>query len=460
MIVSVLCALLLFFVGFYLYQKHPLSYISYTWWLWFLAPELRRLVDYKVGYQTTSPIILAPHLVTGLACLSLRRLPPTVTLSDMVPFGLCLLGVVYSFLVGAVTGSLPSATFALFNWLFPIVFGVHLFVNWRSYLPYRKVMLNTFLWSVLILGAYGVVQFMIAPPWDTYWMTSSKMGSIGSPAPLQIRVFSTMNSPGPFAGVMATGLLLLFSAKGTLVLAAAGPGYLSFLLSMVRASWAGWMLSLLTFATFMKVRFQFRLILTLLLLGILVVPLASMGPFSSTINSRVNSLSNVQSDSSFNARSTLYADFLSNALVNPMGAGLGKTGLATKLASGGELGELGILDSGVLDVLFSLGWLGGLPYLIGLVWLLIRSLSYLPRSVDLFADAARSIAITGVIQLIFSNTFIGVAGMTSWAFLAMSLSAGKYYQWQKKQRGVAMDSARILSDGRLYSPSVLPRSLS
>ena len=76
----------------------------------------------------------------------------------------------------------------------------------------------------------------------------------GTPEPLGIRVFSTMNSPGPFANVLLAGLLILltnenFSARPRL----RAVGYLSFLLlSLVRSAWIGWFLGLLSLLSALK----------------------------------------------------------------------------------------------------------------------------------------------------------------------------------------------------------------
>ena len=39
-------------VGALLYWRRPGLYIGFTWWLWFLTPEVRRLVDYQQGWTT------------------------------------------------------------------------------------------------------------------------------------------------------------------------------------------------------------------------------------------------------------------------------------------------------------------------------------------------------------------------------------------------------------------------
>ena len=61
----------------------------------------------------------------------------------------------------------------------------------------------------MVMGAYGVWQYMVAPAWDGFWIESTGLLTFGKPEPRQIRVFSTMHSNGPFAVTMMAALLLL-----------------------------------------------------------------------------------------------------------------------------------------------------------------------------------------------------------------------------------------------------------
>ncbi len=431
---TIVVSLLIFSISVFLYQYRPRHYISYTLWVWFLVPEVRRLVDYYQGYYNdTSLLMLTPYLVTGISLAKLINLPPSLTYQEIIPFFICIIGLTYSFLVGIINTSATAAIFSLLNWLIPIVFGFYLFASWRSYPQYRHIIQRTFLWGVLVMGIYGLVQFITAPPWDQFWMIHSGMESIGTPAPFEIRVFSTLNSPGPFANVLSAGLLLLFNFKGGTSFIAAGSGYLSFLLSMVRAAWLNWLLSLFIFANFMKLRFQFRLVLTVLIVGLLILPIVNMEPFANVIKTRFDTISNIQNDTSFSERSMRYTDFLKISVVNPLGTGLGVTGLArSKLGDGNtnvvdEDSRLVDLDSGVLDIFLSLGWFGGLPYLWGLIWLVLRSIDG-AKSGDIFANAACSIVLSNLVGLIGGNSLIQVGGIVSWGFLGISLAASKYHR--------------------------------
>ena len=64
-------------VGLFLFGKYPTMYISFTWWLWFVTPWLRRIIDYRSGWDGSGIILTAPFLVTNYFNY-LCSIPPSV----------------------------------------------------------------------------------------------------------------------------------------------------------------------------------------------------------------------------------------------------------------------------------------------------------------------------------------------------------------------------------------------
>jgi len=283
-----------FGIGIFLYYRSPILYIGFTWWMWFLTPLVRRLADYRSGFTDPSPILLAPYLITLASLITLLKYFPKVYNKQGFPFILSLLGVVYGFFVGLIYRHPLTVGIALLEWLIPITFGFHVFFNWSIYPDFRKKFEQTFVWGVIVMGVYGIVQYMIAPEWDRYWLLSTEMASAGMPEPMGIRVWSTMNSPGSFAIVMMSGLLLLFASRGNLYFFAALPGYLSFLLSSVRAAWGGWFMGLITLAIFVKSSVQIRMIVIIITMLLLILPFATVEPFSPIISERLETFSDIE----------------------------------------------------------------------------------------------------------------------------------------------------------------------
>ena len=406
-------------VGAVLYWRDQATYIGFTWWLWLLTPAVRRLVDLQQGWNAESPVMLAPYFVTALTFLTVLRHVPKLGFVRLAPLGLVFAGLLYGYVVGAFKVGLPAATFDLLNWLVPVAFAFYIVVHWRRYPVFRLIIQGTFVWGVLLLGSYGVLQYFDPPSWDRYWMLNAPIGSIGLPNPFEVRVFSTLNSQTPFAVVMSAGLLLLLSGGGALRWPASAVGYASFLLSLVRSTWGGWLVGLLFLAT-RRSRLRSRLLVASVVSALLIIPFLSVGPVAETLGPRLQTLGSIQDDVSFNARLEFYSSFAPQAFLNPVGEGMGSAGIATKLGtSGGELGELGNFDSGVMIIPFILGWPGALLYTAGLCWMLIQALIGNIRQ-DVFANVSQGIVVSVLAQLIFTNLLTGVTGMVFWTFLALS----------------------------------------
>jgi len=417
-----------FAVAVFLYRRYPLLYIGFTWWMWFLTPLVRRLIDYRSGWDQRGVMLLSPVLVTLLTCVTFFQYLPRASRLGGLPFVLSFVGVFYGFLIGIINSSPMAAAQALLGWLTPIPFGFYLFVNWRHYPELRQNIQRVFLWSVLVMGVYGVVQYVVAPEWDRFWLISSGMTtSAGSPQPFGMRVWSTMNSTQPFAVAMLAGLLLLFNGKDTLRIPAAVMGYLAFLLTIARSAWLGWLVGLLTLLASLKPQLQMRLIITILVMGVCVFPVTTIAPFSEMINSRLQTFSNLENDTSANDRANTYQRTLGIALSQVLGKGIGNN---VNTTADGKV-ETVQMDSGILDTLFAIGWFGTIFYLGGIVLIFFNLFQGSEGSFDPFASAARAICLGIFVQMPLSSMTLGVSGVIFWGFSGMGMAAQKYYQHQR-----------------------------
>ena len=204
-------------------------------------------------------------------------------------------------------------------------------------------------------------------------------------------------------------------------------GYLSFLLAQVRTSWLGWLLGIVMIFGSVKTRIQMRLIAIILIMVMCVIPLTNIEPISEVVTGRLESFSNLEKDTSFRDRSGSYDKNLSLALSNVLGNGLGN--IWTVDEETGQI-EVLVLDSGILDTFFTLGWLGAIPYLGGLILILVSVFQYKEAYFDSFVSAARAIGLVSCVQLVGNSTMLSIAGMILWGFLAMAMAAHKYYERQ------------------------------
>jgi hypothetical protein len=406
-----------FAVGLFLYLRYPILYVSFTWWVFFLTPFIRRVSDFRSGFTDPSPMLIAPPLVAMITIVTFYRNLPKSHEQGGLSLILSALGVFYGFLVGLINGLPVPAIISLMAWVSPILFGFHLFVNWRDYPSYRDNIQRTFLWCVLVTASYGIYQYLVAPEWDRFWLIETKLyTSMGKPEPLGLRVWSTMNAPLQFGIVMLAGNILLFIGQGTLRIPGLAVGILSILLTSVRTVWGGLIIALITLISSLKGGFQIRLIAFILIIVLCMIPLSTVEPFAQVIQSRITSLSNVKDDQSAKDRANLYGTTLNLALSEVIGKGNG---------------TLEPIDSGIIELLLTLGWMGAIPY-IGGIFLSFYSLFQASKSKsDPFASAARAIVVGFLPMLAGSNVIAGISGMVFWGFLGLGMAANKYHQHQQ-----------------------------
>ena len=406
-----------------LYVSQPALFIGFVWWIWFITPFVRRLIDYQTGYTSLSPVMLTPLLATAFTAFTVLRYGKLLQDRAFLPFGLAILGVIYGFMVGFIKTNLAGAAFSLATWIAPICFGFHLAVFWREYPAYRQAIRSTFMWGVFVMGLYGVIQFFVVPPWDAQWVADSGMTAIGRPEPFQLRVFATLNSPGPYALALLVGVLLLLDGRGVFPVIALVPAFAAFLLTRVRSAWAGWIIVLVFMIWRLRGPMRARLLGILGVGLVLSLPLLTQSPIGDTVGGRLETLGNLDEDNSLRARTELYEVAFDKAILNPIGEGLGAVGRAAKLTSDG----IATFDSGILAIPYTLGWPGTLAYMGGVLMLLLRVVKIRERDADQFAVICAGIAGALIAMLFISNSFSGFRGLVFWCFAAMAASGQLFH---------------------------------
>lgn len=401
-----------FIVALSLYRWYPILYLGFSWWILFLAPFVRRYADYRSGFTELSPILLAPYLVILVSLITLWQQIPRINQASGKAFLLTMVGIIYGFLIGLIQNSPISVCVSLLDWFCPLLLGFHIYINWRDYPSYRQNTQQVFLWGVLITGIYGIFQYIVAPEWDRYWRIQTHFISVGLPQPLTFNVFSTLNSNGPFAVMMMTGLIILISSAGNLRFLTLAIGFLAFFLSNVRAAWGGFLVGIIMLGNSLKPKQQMYLILTGIIIIMLVIPLITMEPFASKIGNRLATFANLENDASGQGRTKMLLRFIDSALTEFVGVGIGSGGF----------------DNALLMFIFHLGYIGTFLYLSGMLQLFLQLIQGGYSRVDAFAGASRGIAIAMFSQLMLGPSMIELPGIILWTFLALGLAAEKYHQ--------------------------------
>ena len=406
-------------VAIFLYFRAPILYLGFTWWICFLSPFVRRLADYRSGFTNPSPILLTPFLVVLVTLITLYLHLPKAHRKGGLPFILCFVSIGFGICLGLVRTSPIAVGIAGLKWLAPVLLSFHLFMNWRDYPSYRQNIQRVFFWGVLVMGVYGVFQYLVAPDWDKFWLDKTEFITAGTAESLGIRVWSTMNAYYTFAVFMMAGLLTLINQTGIFRVAASVVGYLAFLLTKSRTAWLGWLGALLILFSSLKSKHQIRLIILFIVMAMLLVPLISTESFSDNITSRLDTLSSLRNDGSGQERLAVYSRFLSNLLLSLIGIGIGNHEVTAVL-------EIG--DSGILSIILSLGWFGGSLYLSGMLKLIFELWRFSQRSFDRFVNVACSIAMSNLFMMPLAFSLGDVHGICLWGFLGIGLAGRKYHQ--------------------------------
>ncbi|QYF87654.1 hypothetical protein [Brevundimonas sp. PAMC22021] len=408
-------------VGLWLYERAPSrGFLRFCYVLWMVAPFVRRLADWQGGRHDLNPIMLAPALVTGLGLLSALRAGPQLFGRGFLPFSVAALACLYGGALGLSQGLGAAALFGLLNALAPVALAIHILVLRRDADHAAAAVFNTLAWGGMAMGAYAVLQYLSPPPWDVAWMRTAEIASIGRPEPLQVRVFGTMNAPGPFAVMMSACVLAMLAGAGGRARWLGGlAGGAALVLSLVRSAWGGLIVGVGVLAALGSARRRLRYLAAGGALLVVGTALLAFGP-GEGVRSRIGGLARLDQDVSLQQRATFHAEMTMEVLANPVGRGLGGTGVATRLSTeGAELGARGSFDSGILDLLFTYGWAGAVM-LAAVVAIAVGAL----RSGGSGAGAqlAAAIVIETTVQLLFFNVLGGATGMLVFPVAALALA--------------------------------------
>jgi hypothetical protein len=397
-------------IGLWLFLTRQPYFLGFALALWFFSPFVRRLIDYETGFYNPSPYpLLAPLLVTGYCFLTILTYGSRLPFTHYRGFGLAILGVLFG--VGAGAGRLGVVTLAeaVLAWMVPLFLGFHIIANSHLYTQYKNVLLNVLSVSVCLMGLYGVYQYFVMPPWDALWMSGAGMMSIGQPEPQQVRVFSTLNSPGPFGMVMAVSLLVLFAHRSNVSRLLTIPGYVGWMLAVVRASWIGWIVGLAIALVVTRGSVRRRLLSIVMVTAILAVPIVlTTDAIETRVVDRMESLTSVEDDGSFQGRLGQYSHLFTLVANNPLGRGVGTT----------------YFDSGWVTVFYQLGLVGGVLYCIGLGLVLWDAWQTWRKPSDEFSRLALAAGSMYVFLMFAGSQQVGVSGALMWMLLALVVAHG------------------------------------
>jgi O-antigen ligase len=278
-----------------------------------------------------------------------------------------------------------------------------------------------------VIAVYGIFQYFFPlTSWDQNWLGSVTFGSIGAPEQGHIRIFATLNSPATLAAILAFGILSVVSSDKARALRPLLIGVFAFALALtfVRAVWLAFVVALLVYAASAGVRRPARVVA---IVAVLVAASIAAGGSNSTAAafvSRLTTLGSLGQDTSANARLQTANEVTPQILGHPLGEGLGRAGVASRLA-GAQPGATNLdLDNGYLALGLQVGVIGLLLILAAAAW-----------AISLAARAARlargsptsslclSILLFGVVMHLSGDALYGVVGAVFWYVAGFATAA-------------------------------------
>jgi len=397
-------------------RTSALGYIEFVLWVYALTPFVRRVIDARIGYTELSTAMLAPGLAVAVGIPALLHPVRRVGARVGVAMGFGTLALGYAFAIGVLRVGPNAAIAGLVEWLMPVLLGWQVATAATSDDELWDRLGRSLVWLVLVTGAYGLFQWSSLPQWDLYWMVSANVPSVGLPAPREFRVWSTMNSPGPFAAVIGAAVVVVSRVEHRWRMPALLLGYATLALSLVRSAWIGWgiaMIALLLVGT----RRPTRRIGAVVLVAVGIVTFFVSGAGDPVIDRFDETTGEGASDDSLTARLEMHQYLLPRIAAQLQGSGLGSTGTATKLDSQtAEVERFSDVDGGLIEHGYVMGGLIAGTHLVltgaALWWALRRAAAMGPIQV-----AAAAGALGLFVQLAFGNPLIGTSGVVFWVLL-------------------------------------------
>ena len=347
-------------IGVALAARRSSYLVDYAVIVYVFNRGLRRVLDYYSGsFNPLSPLSLTPLLVTALMLVPFLASYNQLTRPLKVICGCLFVALTLGFFVGFARIQF-AAVYAAAEALAPIaVFGY--IVTLSPSAATKDRWLRTSAWCAIVACAYGWYQYVTVPPWDAFWVRAVGMeGYLGIMEPYKISVFSTMAERGVFGGFLGFAVVPMIIAPKWRPLGWFG---VVLVLSCILLAGTRTGIIIAAFTTFVYVIINGGTGAWQIALGMAVIFLAAyfglgVMPGGAAIQKRFSTLGDMQSTGSMEGRMQIYQSSVGMILTNPLGSGLGASGVSGRINQGGTQTQSVIVDAGYAEIPLTYGWIG------------------------------------------------------------------------------------------------------
>jgi hypothetical protein len=438
-------AIALLFLLAAIYSRSRRAGLISLWTIWLLAPALRRMLALAAETPSADPLALLPFIATaGIALIELRR--TNMSRSARIAISLATLG----FLIGAPTG-LAADPLAFGFGLTAYLAGVSaLVLGWGDRREGGGLSLVKVLTTVLPpLAVYGVLQYLIPlTSWDSNWVETVDLASIGAPQEGHIRIFSTLNSPGTLGLVLAVAIVLGLGLRrrGSVTLLATLPLIAALGLTFVRSAWLALVLGVIVYAASVRGRTAGKLVAVIAVCLATLIVAGGSNPTTRAFTQRITSFGNLGQDESAKDRLKFTQELLPAATSRPIGAGVGQAGLAARLEEGNSQESLTTTDNGYLALLYQVGPFGFLLVSIAMGMSVVAAVRALG---DSEGDEARRIENASILSALVvllvaqagGDMLYGISGAIFWYLAGVAFATRR--QPASQPEGVPRSRSKI-----------------
>ncbi|WP_169504484.1 O-antigen ligase family protein [Paenibacillus lemnae] len=407
-------------LGFLVLSRSPGSLIPYTLVIWTISPEVRRIIDWSfLSFSDFSLIMISPHCVSLILLIPVLNNYKFLDHKIKIILRVMIAALTYGCILGFMKYGL-STVFELLNLAIPFLVLVYVGVT-----PFkdeiRDKWMRSFTCLAVVVGFYGIYQYLVLPPWDGFWIMNSGMRSVGQPEAQQFRVFSFLNSPGPAGMFLGIALAVMIVQKKWRAFGLIGVMTVAFalMLTLVRVGWICCLVMFIAYFSRSQLVGKLKLFTVAAILVLFYFILLPLLPGSDEITSRFNTFESLEDDHSFNERLDFAKYIISDVMKNPIGNGIGSSGIGVKLTQ--NTNTLAVFDNGYLNLLY----LYGLPLGVAVIIILLLLFVFLLKRsrVEKRYTPLSFAAISALFFLMLSsNVMAGLSGYILLLLISLSYS--------------------------------------